>query len=323
MNCYIPLIGTTMLGVALVTGCATSNHNTIANHTASRSTTVQSQTAKTKTTNTAYIKKSTPTGTNIHVLPSKPDKYTAPPEWITNQLVYVIGWNKQINPTHALFVSHNAGQAWTQLSTPLGGDIQQVHFQTPTTGIVYGASGEQFNHLAMYHTTDGGAHWTRESLPATLTQGVSKYGAPQVGFSYNNGKLTWLFATWNDTQFPKWGFYHISPNAQSWKISNVSIGSMSSGEAVVVHALNTQTAYFVKYCSKCATGNTRGKNTLEITHDAGRTWTKIALPFTGENHVQQLVFADNKHGTATVENMSNSQVTKYVTTDGGHHWAKQ
>lgn len=65
MNRYIPLIGRTMLGVALVTGCATSSHNPTANHTASHSTTVQSQPAKAKTTNTAPTSGKLPTQNHI------------------------------------------------------------------------------------------------------------------------------------------------------------------------------------------------------------------------------------------------------------------
>jgi len=323
MNRHIPLIATAMLGIALVSGCATSNNTLGLNHTASNVTAAQSQ--STKTTNTAFVKKSASTNTDTHALPSKPDKYIETPDYVTNQLFYVIGWDKRINATHALFMSRDAGKIWTKLSTTLGSDIQQVHFQNPTTGIIYGATGEQFNHLAMYRTSDGGTHWTQESLPTSLTQGALKYGVAQVTFVTLDHKLTWLLATWNDNQFPRHALYHSDNNGVTWTYANNNSSISAEGYLSNFYAPDSQTAYFVSFCPQCGIpGETdmTGTNTLEITQNAGHAWTKIALPFTGENRVQKLVFTDNEHGTATVKNMMSGNATKYATTDGGHHWSK-
>lgn len=321
MNRYIPLIATAMFGISLVSGCATSNST--ANHTKSNTASV-TQSTEAKTTTTDLTKTSKSNDTNSYNLPSKPDNYIARPDWVTNKLVYVVGWNKQLNPTSALFVSHNAGQTWTKLSTPLPGDIQQVHFQTPTTGIVYGATGEH-SKLAMYRTTDGGTHWTQISLPISLTQGAYKYGSPQVTFVTLNHKLTWLMATWNDNQFPHHALYHSNDNGITWTYANNNSSIASEGYLSNFYAPDSQTAYFVSFCPKCGVPHSgmTGMNTLEMTHDAGRTWTKVSLPFTGENHVKKLVFTDMKHGTATVQNVISGKVTKYATTDGGHHWSNQ
>lgn len=332
MNRHIPLIANTLLGIVLVSGCATANNtptwNNAAN-TASKTTSVQSHTTKTSTTNTALVKQSTPTTastTGKRALPTKPDTYTAQPEWVTNQLVYVIGWNKNTNPTKALFVSQNAGQSWTKVSTPLGSNVQQVHFQTPNTGIVYGATGKEFNHLAMYRTSDGGTHWTKESLPAKLVQGSAQYGAPDVTFVTLDHKLTWLMATWNDNQFPRHALYHSDNDGATWTYANNNSSISAEGYLSNFYAPDNRTAYFVSFCEQCAVSgqsDMTGTNTLEITHDSGRSWTKIALPFAGENRVKKLVFADDKHGSATVDNVTSGKMAYYSTNDGGHHWSKR
>lgn len=323
MNRHIPLIATAMIGISLVSGCATTNSTT--NHTQSNTVSAQSPSSKAKTTATGLVKTSTSNDTNSYNLPSKPDKYIARPEWVTNKLVYVVGWNKPINPTSALFVSQNAVKTWAMLKTPLPGDIQQVHFQTPTTGIIYGVRG-QHSQLALYRTTDGGVHWTQVSLPTSLTQGASKYGAPQVTFVTLNHKLTWFMATWNDNQFPRHALYHSNDNGITWMYANNNSSISAEGYLSNFYAPDSQTAYFVSFCPKCGIpGKTdmTGTNTLEITHDAGHKWTKISLPFTDENRVKRLVFTNAENGTATVKNLTSGKVTKYATTDGGHHWSRQ
>lgn len=313
MNRHIPLIATTLLGIALVSGCATSNNNSTSNNTTPKTTAVQSQTTNAKTTNTALVKKSTSTGTSSHALLSKPDKYTVPPDWVSNQLVYVVGWDKQTNPTKALFVSNNAGKTWAKLTTPLASDIFQVHFQTSTTGIIDGSTGTgQNSEPIMYRTTDGGSHWMKESYPTRITQGASKYGDPQITFVTLNHKLTWMLAAWNDNQFPRHALYHSADNGVTWTYANNNSSTSAEGYLSNFYAPDSQTAYFVSFCSKCAAGDTTGINTLDITHDAGRTWTKIILPFTGENQVKRLVFSDSERGTATVENVMTNKVRQYA-----------
>ncbi|WDL98875.1 VPS10 domain-containing protein [Alicyclobacillus sp. ALC3] len=323
MNRHIPLIATAMIGISLVSGCAKTNSTP--NHTVSNTASVQTQSSKVTRTATGVVKKSAPNYSNNYNLPSKPDEYIAQPEWVTNKLVYVIGWDKPINPTSALFVSHNAGKTWTKLKTPLPGDIQQVHFQTPTTGIIYGARG-QHSQLAVYRTIDGGAHWAKVLLPASLIQGAYKYGAPQVTFVTLNQKLTWFMAMWNDNQFPRRALYHSNDNGITWTYANNNSSISAEGYLSNFYAPDSQTAYFVSFCPKCGIpGKTdmTGTNTLEITHDAGNKWMKTSLPFTGENRVQKLVFTNAENGTATVKNVMSGKTTKYATTDGGHHWSRQ
>ncbi|MCF8564615.1 hypothetical protein LLE49_07635 [Alicyclobacillus tolerans] len=322
MNRHIPLIATAMIGIALLSGCATSNSTL--SHTTTNTASVRSQPSK-ATTATGLTKNPTSNGIDSYNLPSKPVKFIAQPEWVTSKLVYVIGWDKQINPTSALFVSHNAGKTWAILKTPLPRDIEQVHFQTPTTGIIYGATG-QHSQLSVYRTTDGGVHWTEVSLPASLTQGASKYGAPQVTFVTLNHKLTWFMATWNDNQFPRHALYHSNDNGITWKYANNNSTISAEGYLSNFYAPDSQTAYFVSFCPKCGIPgetNMTGINTLQITYDAGNKWTKISLPFTGENRVERLVFTNAENGTATVKNVMSGKVTKYATTDGGHHWLMQ
>lgn len=324
MNSHIRAIATALIGITLLTGCGTANNNSTSNNIAAKTTSGQSQTIKANMTNTALVKQISPTNPHSHALPAKPDKYTASPEWVTSKLVYVIGWDKKTNPKHALFVSHNAGHSWTKVSTPLGDNIFQVHFQTPTTGIICGAT--QNSELIMYRTNDGGTHWIEESYPSRITRGASTYGAPQISFVTLDHKLTWLMATWNDNQFPRHALYHSDNNGITWGYSNNNSSIAAEGYLSNFYAPDRQTAYFVSFCPQCGipdTTNMTGTNTLEITYDAGRTWTKIALPFTGENQVQKLVFADNKHGTAIVRDAMTNAVTNYATNDGGYHWSKE
>ncbi len=252
---------------------------------------------------------------------TKPAKFIGSPDWVDGSLVYVIGWNTQVNPVNSLYVSRNAGKTWSTVTTPLGVHIEQVDFESPTTGTIFGVGGKQLNQLRLYRTTNGGAGWVSRPLPTTLTQGALHYGTPSVRFEDSQGKMDWLFATWNNTQFPKWGIYHTTNDGQTWTNSNVSIGVESSGEVVVIHALNKQSAYFVDFCAECAAGNTTGTNTLEVSSDGGSSWTKIKLPFVGANQVQDLKFSDARHAIATVKNALMGQTLKYITTNGGHTWS--
>lgn len=253
---------------------------------------------------------------------TEPARYTLESDRVNHHLLYVIASNSQYAPSHTLFVSQDAGITWDTVTTPLGSDIDRVDFQNANDGVVYGVEGAQFNQIALYRTVDGGKHWSISSLPATLTRSATRYGAPFVAFASNSGKLSWLFATWDDTQFPKWGIYHSRDGGKTWTGSNVSIGPLSSGEIVVVHALNEKIAYFVKFCPKCAAGDTTGTNLLEITHDGGRIWTRILLPFTGPNQVQKLTFTTSKSGTAIVQNAMTDHSTEYRTNNGGYSWSR-
>lgn len=310
MKRYVLVIAPMLLCMNLISGCSTAPTNT---------------TAK-KTTENATLPRITTTTAKAQTLISKPDHYIASPDWISNQLVYVVGWNKRTNPTNALFVSRNSGKTWAKVPTPLGNQVEQVHFQTPVTGIIYGTSHQQFNPLAIYRTKDGGLNWIKQSVPTNLSQGALKYGPPDVTFVTLHHKLTWLMATWNDNQFPRHALYHSDNNGLTWSYSSNNPTVQAEGYLSNFHAPDEQTAYFTSYCAQCGiSGETQmtGTNTLEITKDAGHSWTKIALPFTGEQQVKHLVFTGNQHGKAIVSNAMTGRITNYVTSDGGHHWTKQ
>ncbi len=296
MKRYITLLATGLVGIALLSACGSPSATT----------------SPTKPTNLISIKET---------LVSKPTKYISQPNWVNPQLVYVIGWNQQVNSSGALYKSSDAGRTWTKVITPLDGRIERFFFQSKTSGMIYGVPAFTVNAVPkLYRTTNGGISWNAEPLPMSLTQTTSQFGMPSVSIIISNGKFTWLFANWNDNQFPRSLIYHSKNNGFTW---TEAYQGVVGGEVISFHAPSDRTAYFVLYCADCHAGNSTGTNTLEITHDAGQTWSKIKLPFIVENQVQNLNFIDSSHAIAIVKNMMTNKVTRYRSNSGGHSWTKE
>lgn len=298
MKRYIMLIATGLMGITLLTACG------------SPSATI----SPTKSTNSSSIKET---------LVSKPTKNISQPDWVNSQLVYVIGWNQQVNPSVALYRSSDTGKTWTKVKTPLGSNIAQVHFQNQTSGFVYGVVNNLHQPYAkpmIFRTTDGGLSWEEGLLPESLVQAASQFGAYDVTFITSNGKFTWLFANWKDNQSQLFKIYHSQNNGFTW----TDAGNYDTvGSLVSFHAPDDQTAYFVTFCADCGAGNSTGTNTLNITHNEGGTWSKIKLPFIVENQVQNLNFTDSLHATAIVKNVMTNKITRYRSVNGGHSWTKE
>lgn len=115
MNNHMSVFAAALIGITLLTACATENSHSTSQNIEIKTTSARTQSIKPNMKNTALVKNTIPASAHSHALPSKPDKYIASPEWVTSKLVYVIGWDKKPNSKHALFVSHNAGHSWTKV----------------------------------------------------------------------------------------------------------------------------------------------------------------------------------------------------------------
>ncbi|MCL6444741.1 MAG: hypothetical protein K6T83_15020 [Alicyclobacillus sp.] len=257
---------------------------------------------------------------------TNPEKYVVERDSVDSRWMYVIATPRQMNPVNTLYVLRDGGRTWTPLRTPLGSDIQQVHFIDRSTGMIYGApAGDpSLSRTApppsAYRTVDGGKHWRRVRLPDSLIATSKTYGCPDVRFLNTPGHLAWMFCFWNN-QFPKYALYHSNDNGVSWTNANVSIGPESDLTVPAMGAIDTNQAYLVTFCEKCAASrNMTGTYTLQRTADGGRTWQRVRLPFQGATEVTSLRFTDRTHGTATVTHPTTGVSIRYVTRDGGHTW---
>jgi hypothetical protein len=101
----------------------------------------------------------------------------------------------------ALLGTTTAGASWQNLSDAALGDIRQLHFSSPSTGLALTTTG-------LYHTTTGGRSWTRvKYLPYSAITDVQMLDAATGFLVGEDGLLSQTTdggRTWRDYVFAVW-----------------------------------------------------------------------------------------------------------------------
>jgi photosystem II stability/assembly factor-like uncharacterized protein len=142
------------------------------------------------------------------VVPAYVDFVDADHGWV----VSMIGSGSGVLPRGMLFRTINGGVSWQTLPMPVGGPVE---FVTTTTGwLADGNQGEGAPRF--YVTSDGGRHWTPETLspPAGFTRGQATYSIPAfttpadvIVAAYDNGSRSAA------------GFYQTSDRGAHWHLA--------------------------------------------------------------------------------------------------------
>ena len=187
---------------------------------------------------------------------------------------------------NVILKSVNNGATWTLLSpaspAPFG-TYQSVFFTSATNGVIVGDNG------TMYHTTDGGTHWT--SLPnagATLNdvQFQSVAAGFTVGFFGKFGKSTDGGATWTfsviDSQSDLFGVHFIS-STTGWAVGTLGKVFKTTNGGTTWTAAGTTIGNTALRCVDFMNdqeGIIGGDGVSLRTLDGGTTWHDV-VGFTG------------------------------------------
>jgi len=216
-----------------------------------------------------------------------------------------------------VFRTTNGGQTWQDTTIQQTSPIYQITFVDSRHGWMLSkqvdlASAEA---VAILRTSDGGKTWTvvSSALPAstdTPPPGQLPFGGDKAGIGFLDALTGWVTgsfplngyvflylthdggATWNRQTFP------FSPDKASTHISTRPPTFFTATEGILPVSFVAETASSLEFY---------------VTHDGGATWqstTAIAASATSAD------FIDMEHGLAS------DGTLLYVTSDGGHQWAK-
>jgi photosystem II stability/assembly factor-like uncharacterized protein len=227
--------------------------------------------------------------------------------------------------------TNDGGATWTQAGTfqvpdfP-GGTLDFVNpedgWLSVNQGAAMGSSG-----MALYRTVDGGVHWSEvaETDPASIQPGGS---AGSIPFGGDKGSATFIDPTtgWIGSSTAGTGplFWVTQDGGSSWSAQSLpSTSGLLQPTTQVLRVWSGEGA-LVAVGSFAPSG--QSTTTLCITTDAGRSWSQIAMPGTGQTP-ETADFLDDADGwlltfTTTTAKTPPLATTLWVTTDGGANWTQ-
>lgn len=224
----------------------------------------------------------------------------------------------------------NGGATWSRMGTiPMAVPAAsapdmvtgQVGWVSAELGVAAGSSG-----LAVFRTTDGGAHWQRVELtyPGRETPGAIPFGCDKGDAVFSSTTTGWVAGgcaggpptfwvshdggrTWRREPLPAPGGRGTLATCQCYLADPVFTsprdGALGGREFPVAHGLS-HAAY--------------------VTHDGGRDWVPVHLPG-GRVPLQAPDFVDSEHGFVAggplaKHGRAGGGVRLYATADGGATW---
>jgi len=192
--------------------------------------------------------------------------------------------------------------------------IDRAHFITPLEGWVTAGQAEGMFHSSMtiFHTTDGGQHWSMIANTAPQSTSGLPDSGNKTGISFKDSQTGWVTA---DIPAVYSWLYKSSDGGKTWQEQKLPLPREATNAEQIGEFTTTPPVFFgndgllpvlVYYQSQPSID-------LYVTHDGGKTWapTKLA-PIDGRN----VYIADMQHAWAS------DKTGFYATSDGGEHWTK-
>ncbi|MBR9979270.1 MAG: choice-of-anchor D domain-containing protein, partial [Bacteroidetes bacterium] len=190
-----------------------------------------------------------------------------------------------------LYKTTNNGNTWAEARNGIIGTntLYDIYFKNQNEGMAVG------NNATMYYTSDGGANWVQQTLPATVSTSTALYGIHSAGSNwYVSGNANTIIRGTPATSATGW--VDLTGNAPS-------IGGVE-GLQFLDNAVGTVGGIGVF------------GSPLYRTTNSGASWTSIGTGLGGTNPYNGVFFFDANNGW--VGNAANNIAR---TSDGGQNWS--
>lgn len=234
------------------------------------------------------------------------------------------GSNDWLNSESSSVVLHTSdgGATWAEQTNGIAGlpyDLAGVTFVGADDGWAVGwRDWGDLGGGVVVHTTDGGATWAQQSLPAVDPNLLSGISLNDVAFAPDG--------------LHGWAVGEIMGDAGT--NSSVIVGTTDGGTTWVQQldyfppndgntsgaSLNSIACIDARHAVAVGFGN--GFTEIFRTANGGTTWTRVAEPAAWGLELSDVVFADATHGWA-VGSTYTGTMSIIATTDGGAMWARQ
>ncbi len=202
----------------------------------------------------------------------------------------------------------------TEISTYDG--IDRPPFITTQEGWVTTGQAEGMHHSSMtiFHTTDGGLHWTMIANTASQSQNGLPDTGNKTGISFKDSQAGWVTAeipgnyAWLST---------TSDGGKTWQQQTLPLPKELSNAELIGDFTTTPPVFFGNdgILPTIIFYQTQDYMVLYVTHDGGKTWTPTTpTPIT--NISSNIYVADRQHAWFS------DHTTFYATSDGGQNWTK-
>jgi photosystem II stability/assembly factor-like uncharacterized protein len=211
---------------------------------------------------------------------------------------------------------------WVNVGPPgasgLVGDVQ--FFTDASAWVVAGNAAYAPQTSNIFHTTDGGANWTRFSLNES-----SGVGPGQIDFV--DATHGWLFVSYGAAAGSSGGAIYRTVDAGAhWIKVEQTVGGIQEAPGSLPFGCDKAGVSFVNTTTGWASGSCAGGGPFFfVTHDAGRTWSPQSFPipagFSGDGGVTTSlpVFFSDRSGYFI---LGGNQTVAYTTTNGGTSWVQ-
>jgi photosystem II stability/assembly factor-like uncharacterized protein len=224
-----------------------------------------------------------------------------------------------------VFGTADGGRSWTEsalIRAP--GFVQSVDFTGTQDGWLLqdlGAEGAlppgPQNWVQLYRTSDGGRDWSLVASTVGCSQtGTSRSGLPSLcdktGTSFATSAVGWLTADCNDLAE---SVLVTRDGGQHWAEQPLPLKSafcQSYGCSITPPQFFGQTGYL--------TVGTMPRAALLVSHDLGRTWTRLALPAGAGIYPQVRFFSPTSGVIVSAGAQGSFGTVFYLTSNGGKTW---
>lgn len=197
--------------------------------------------------------------------------------------VWGIGYTK--TGVDSVLTSQDGGLKMNPVGTPPGVYPSAVATASPRNAWMIGTTQGQ---EAMFHTTNGGAQWTKQPLPFSA-QGIAALPPNNLWSVAGTAQVSYL--------------YHSTNGGATWSQYRIPVIGSNPGAATNIEFLNPQFGWFWS------------PNAIYTTRDGGKTWSVETGPSNTE--IGGVDFISVQQGW-----VSNAQGL-YETTNGGRTWIPQ
>ncbi len=218
----------------------------------------------------------------------------------------------------------DGGVSWqtVTIQDPTGvsvyGGIDRPHFITTQEGWVTTGQAEGMHHSSMtiFHTTDGGLHWTMIANTAPQSQNGLQDSGNKTGISFKDSQAGWVTAEIPATY--AW-LSMTSDGGKTWHQQTLSSPKAFSNAEQIGDFTTTPPVFFGNdgILPTTVFYQSQSYMVLYVTHDGGKTWAPTTpAPVKGISSNDNIYVADRQHAWFI------DSTTFYATSDGGQSWAK-